>query len=163
MKRLQGTIAKACIWLFFLALFAAAGPGTDFTAVASASHQEERQALELLNADRAQHGLPPLKHDARLAQVARNHARDMAENHFFSHTNLAGQSPFDRMDAKGISYIAAGENIAQHYHVPEMQAGWMNSPGHRANILCDYFTHVGIGLYRTADGELYGVQLFAGY
>lgn len=124
--------------------------------------QDEAKAVALLNADRKKQGLPPLIADARLSQVARRHAADMVAKNFFDHTNLQGQSPFDRLAADGIEFQAAAENIAQNHDVVNMQAGWMKSPGHRANILNAQYTHVGIGLCPGKNGTLYGVQVFTG-
>ena len=125
--------------------------------------QQELQALQLLNQDRVNNGLAPLKADAKLTQVARNHAADMAKQNYLNHTNLQGKSPFDRMKANGISYRLAGENIAYNHSLEAMQEAWMNSPGHRANILNAGYTHAGVGLYTKEDGAIYGVQLFASY
>ncbi len=125
--------------------------------------QQELQALQLLNRDRAKNGLASLTADAKLTQVARNHAADMAKQNYLNHTNLQGQSPFDRMSANAIAYRSAGENIAYNHSLENMEEAWMNSPGHRANILNKGYTHAGVGLYTKADGTIYGVQLFASY
>ena len=121
------------------------------------------QAIQLLNRDRAKNGLKSLQADAKLTQVARSHAADMAKQNYFNHTNLQGKSPFDRMKANGIAYRLAGENIAYNHSLEAMQEAWMNSPGHRANILNTGYTHAGVGLYTKEDGTIYGVQLFASY
>ncbi|TWH44957.1 CAP domain-containing protein [Sporomusa sp. KB1] len=123
----------------------------------------ELLGIELLNNDREQHGLPRLIADPNLTKVAREHAADMVVRHYFNHTNLQGQSPFDRLKANGITYRSAGENIAYNYSVEKLEEAWMNSPGHRANILNTGYTHVGLGLYPGENGSLYGVQVFAGY
>nr|WP_320146172.1 CAP domain-containing protein [uncultured Anaeromusa sp.] len=125
--------------------------------------QQEMQAIQLLNRDRAKNGLTSLSADAKLTQIARSHAADMARQNYFNHTNLQGQSPFDRMTEKGIAYRSAGENIAYNHSLENMQEAWMNSPGHRANILNTGYTHGGVGLYTKEDGTIYGVQLFASY
>ena len=125
--------------------------------------QQEMQAIQLLNRDRAKNGLKSLQADAKLTQVARSHAADMAKQNYFNHTNLQGKSPFDRMKANGIAYRLAGENIAYNHSLEAMQEAWMNSPGHRANILTTGYTHAGVGLYTKEDGTIYGVQLFASY
>jgi len=124
---------------------------------------DELKAIELLNEDRVAQGLPRLIADANLTQVARKHATDMVLHNFFDHKNLQGQSPFDRMTASGITYRSAGENIAYNYSLEDMEKAWMNSPGHRANILNTGYTHVGLGLHTKSDGTIYGVQLFASY
>ena len=124
---------------------------------------DELLGIELLNNDREKQGLPRLIADANLTKVARKHAADMVTQHYFNHTNLQGQSPFDRLEASGIRYRSAGENIAYNYSVEKLEEAWMNSPGHRANILNASYTHVGLGLYPGQDGSLYGVQVFASY
>ncbi len=139
----------------------AQGSSSDAAASDASAAQLESQAVELLNQDRKKKGLAALKVDARLSQVARAHAADMVENGYFDHTNLNGQSPFDRLDAKKIRYSYAGENIASNASVPAMEKAWMNSPKHRDNILHAKYTHVGIGICTAADGSLYGVQVFA--
>lgn len=125
--------------------------------------QDEMQGIELLNNDREKHGLPRLIADSKLTQAARKHAADMVTNHYFSHTNLQGQSPFDRLKASGIAYRSAGENIGYNANAAELEKAWMNSPGHRANILNSTYTHAGVGLYTGENGAIYGVQLFASY
>ncbi|CVK18698.1 CAP domain-containing protein [Sporomusa sphaeroides] len=143
--------------------------GTDGTvrlvwqAAPAAITGDERLGIDLLNRDREKQGLPRLSADAKLSQVARKHAKDMAQNKYFSHTNRKGQSPFDRMKEDGITYRSAAENIAYNSSIAAMQAAWMNSPGHRTNILNSQYTHVGLGLYTASDGTIYGVQLFARY
>lgn len=126
----------------------------------------EMEAFNLVNAERAAHGLPPLSMTRALRSVARAHSQDMADNDFFSHTNLDGQSPFDRMRAAGIEYRTAGENIGwNNYPNPAEIAvqGWMDSPGHRANILRESFTHTGMGVAVSDDGKYYFTQVFAGF
>ncbi|HWR40075.1 MAG TPA: CAP domain-containing protein [Patescibacteria group bacterium] len=125
--------------------------------------QAESTAIDLLNRDRAKNGLAALAPDSRLTQVARKHAADMMARGYFSHTNLQGQSPFDRLKANGITFRLAGENIGDNRSVEKLESAWMESPGHRANILNSGYTHVGVGLAAKADGSLYGVQLFASY
>lgn len=122
---------------------------------------EEQKALELLNADRIANGLLPLKLNKRLTLVARAHAADMINRKFFDHVNPDGKSPFDRMEQASLTFSNAGENIAYDQSVEKMEVGWMNSPPHRANILFEGFTEVGIGMVRdTVTGSLYGVQDF---
>jgi uncharacterized protein YkwD len=110
----------------------------------------ERQVFDLTNQERAANGLQALTWSDDLANVARAHSKDMADNGFFDHNNLKGQSPFDRMQEYGIRYRAAAENIAYGYTSPEaVVEGWMNSPGHRANILNPNLTQLGVGVYGT--------------
>lgn len=118
----------------------------------------EDQVLTLVNKERANAGLSPLTMDESLRKVARIKSTDMRTNGYFSHTSPTYGSPFDMMKQFGISYTAAGENIAQGYTTPEQVVnGWMNSSGHRANILSSKFTHIGVGY--DANGH-YWTQMF---
>ncbi|MDR3592694.1 MAG: CAP domain-containing protein [Negativicutes bacterium] len=121
---------------------------------------EEQQAFRLLNADRAANGLPPLRISAALTGLAETYAQDMINRNFFSHTNPQGQSPFDRMRQAGIAYGYAGENLAINVSVPEAEQAFMNSPGHRANILNSHYTQVGVGVRHSSNGSVYVVQEF---
>ncbi|AGT31756.1 sporulation protein [Geobacillus genomosp. 3] len=106
----------------------------------------EQQVVELTNKERAKYGLPPLQVDLALSKVAREKSRDMAVHNYFSHNSPTYGSPFEMMKKFGISYTAAGENIAKGQRTPqEVVNAWMNSEGHRANILNKNFTHIGVG------------------
>lgn len=113
----------------------------------------EQKMFQLLNNERIKVGLPALVWSEDLAQVARAHSRDMFANGYFAHTDLAGNSPFDRMSKAGITFQAAGENLAYAATVDIAHNGLMNSPGHRANILEKNFKKVGIGVI---DAGVYG-------
>ena len=106
----------------------------------------EQQVLTLTNQERAKEGLKPLSTDSALMDSARAKSSDMSNNNYFSHTSPTLGSPFDQMKAKGIQYKAAAENIAKGQRTAaEVVNGWMESPGHRANIMNGNFTHIGIG------------------
>ncbi|MFJ8527309.1 CAP domain-containing protein [Bacillus sp. NPDC094106] len=106
----------------------------------------EQRVVELTNAERTKQGLPALQVDTELSKVARTKSEDMQKNHYFDHNSPTYGSPFDMMKQFGISYKAAGENIAQGQRTPEeVVQAWMNSEGHRANILNKNFTHIGVG------------------
>ncbi len=123
----------------------------------------ELKVLELVNAERTKQGLSALTWDSSLAAVAEAHSLDMAQNNFFSHTNLKGQSPFDRMKAFGISYSYAAENIAAGQKTPEsVMNSWMNSEGHRNNILNGNLTRLGVGYVKGGSYGHYWTQVFAG-
>jgi len=108
----------------------------------------EREVFDLVNEERAKQGLNALEWHTDLAAIARRHSQDMAERNFFSHDNPDGLSPFDRMTQNGITYSWAAENIAQGQRTPkEVMQTWMNSPGHKANILNENLTHLGVGFY----------------
>ena len=118
----------------------------------------ENQVLTLINKERKAAGLSNLTMDENLRKVARVKSTDMRTHNYFSHTSPTYGSPFDMMKQFGISYKAAAENIAQGYTTPEaVVKGWMNSSGHRANILNSSFTHIGIGY--DSNGH-YWTQMF---
>lgn len=107
------------------------------------------EVFELTNAEREKAGLSPFEWSDALADVATAHSKDMYDRGFFSHVNLDGLSPFDRMHNAGIHFSAAAENIASGYRTPaEVVAGWMDSPGHRANILNPDLHKLGVGYYK---------------
>lgn len=122
--------------------------------------QAEQQAVSLLNADRRANGLPDLQVDSRVTTIAQNYAQDMVNRNYFSHYSPEGQSPFDRLKQGGISYSAAGENIGMNQSVQNAEVAFMNSSGHRANILNSTFTKVGIGVAYDKNGNIYIVQDF---
>ncbi|MEH7238150.1 CAP domain-containing protein [Bacillus sp. JJ1562] len=121
--------------------------------------QFEQEVVTLTNNERAKQGLQPLKIDLKLSEVARTKSSDMKTNGYFSHTSPTYGSPFDMMKQFGVQYRAAGENIAMGQRSPqEVVNGWMNSEGHRKNILNSNFTHIGIG---HVEGN-YWTQMFIG-
>lgn len=106
----------------------------------------EQEILRLTNAERQKAGLAPLALDDNLMNSARAKSKDMSQNKYFSHTSPTYGSPFDQMASFGVKYRAAAENIAQGQRsAEEVVRAWMNSPGHRQNILTGSFTHIGIG------------------
>ena len=110
------------------------------------STQLINRVLELTNIERAKAGLKPLTLNNRLAQAAQGHSDSMAADDFFSHTGADGSDIGDRIKDSGYKYSRAGENIAAGQQTAEgVVRGWMNSPGHRANILNPNFTEIGIG------------------
>lgn len=119
----------------------------------SVDEASEQRMLQLVNEERTSRGLKELVMDEKLREVARAHSKDMFEQGYFSHTSLDGRTPFDRMQAAGITFFAAGENLALAPNVDIAHNGLMNSPGHRANILTGEFGKVGIGVI---DSGIYG-------
>lgn len=120
----------------------------------------EEQVVELVNAYRAQYGLSALTADWELARVARYKSQDMHDRGYFAHNSPTYGTPFDMIRRFGLSYRTAGENIAKGYATPQAVVnGWMNSSGHRANILNGSFTKIGVGY--VADGHIW-TQLFIG-
>ena len=119
-----------------------------------------QQVLTLVNRERAANGLSALRLDDTLSRFAAVKSQDMHDNGYFSHTSPTYGSPFDMMKSFGVSYNYAGENIAMGYATPEaVVSAWMNSAGHRANILSASFTAMGVGY--VADGG-YWTQWFIG-
>lgn len=121
---------------------------------------EEQRAFDLLNADRAKQGMPALKLNSKLTSLAENYAQYMINTGNFAHNDLQGRTPFDRMNAAGISYKYAGENLAKNSSVDAAEVAFMNSSGHRANILSPNYTEVGIGVRHDSNGTVYVVQEF---
>ena len=106
----------------------------------------EQEVTKLVNVERAKAGLPALKSDWELARVAEFKSQDMRDKNYFSHTSPTYGSPFTMMKNFGITYKAAGENIAKGQRTAsEVVQAWMNSEGHRANIMSKNFTHIGVG------------------
>lgn len=148
-----------CIWGTLPPAGGGSGDPPDTDSPMEASELEARVA-ELVNEHRQSIGAEPLVWLNDLGDVARAHSQDMADRGFFSHTNPDGDDPFDRMSDAGISYGWAGENIAWGYTSAEaVVQGWLDSPGHRANIENVNYTHHGIG--HVAEGN-YWTHLFAG-
>lgn len=120
----------------------------------------EAQVVRLVNQARSQNGLPPLTEDWELSRVARYKSQDMKDRGYFSHTSPTYGTPFQMIRAFGLTYRYAGENIAMGYATPQaVMEGWMNSSGHRANILSPNFTKIGVGY--VAKGN-YWTQMFLG-
>ena len=123
-------------------------------------HAYEKEVVALVNAERAKYGLSALTLSENLCNKARIKSQDMADRNYFSHNSPTYGTPFEMMQSFGISYRAAGENIAQGYSTPRaVVTAWMNSEGHRENILSSKYTHIGVGY--TADGN-HWTQWFIG-
>lgn len=121
---------------------------------------DEQKMINLVNQDRAANGLPALTFDSSLRAGALEHSRDMMQNNYFSHTSPTQGDFTTRIRAAGVKYTAAGENIAKYGSVESAEVGFMNSPGHRANILNANFTRIGIGIVYN-NGAYYITQWFA--
>ena len=132
------------------------------TTTSSNMNSDEKEVFDLINKQRIQNGLSPLKENSELQRVARIKAQDMVNNNYFSHTSPTYGSPFDMMKSFKISYNTAGENIAGNSSNSDAVTAWMNSPGHRANILNSSFNQTGIGVVKGSKyGKIY-VQMFIG-
>ena len=120
----------------------------------------EKEVIRLVNEIRVEYGLGTLAENWQLSRVARYKSQDMADRNYFSHTSKTYGSPFEMIKAFDISYNTAGENIAQGYTTPKSVVdGWMNSSGHRVNILNASFKQIGVGY---VQGGNYWTQMFIG-
>jgi uncharacterized YkwD family protein len=134
---------------------------TDNTAGNFSAFQKE--VTDLVNVERTNRGLKPLKLDAELSSVATKKSEDMVNKKYFAHNSPTYGSPFDMMKQFGISYRSAGENIAMGQENPkEVVNSWMNSQGHRENILNPDFTNIGVGIAKDNNGSIYWTQMFVG-
>lgn len=135
-------------------------PTNSGTPTSSSISQFEKEVVELTNAERAKYGLTALTIDTELSKVARTKSQDMKDRNYFDHTSPTYGSPFDMMKQFGINYSSAGENIAQGQTTPQQVVqAWMNSEGHRANILKASYTHIGVGYVQSGN---YWTQMFIG-
>ena len=136
---------------------------TGSTGTVSSVNSMEKQVASLTNSERKAAGLGSLTLDSQLSMLARMKAEDMAKNGYFSHTSPTYGSAFDMMKQYGVSYRTAGENIAKGQKTAEsVMNGWMNSSGHRANILSSAYTHIGVGYAKDSKGNTCWVQIFKG-
>lgn len=142
---------------------AASKPAASQTTTGSSYSAFQNEVVRLVNVERAKNGLSALSIDAGIMKTATIKSQDMAKNNYFSHTSPTYGSPFDLMKQYGVSYRAAGENIAMGQTSPaQVMNGWMNSPGHRANILNGSYTKIGVGVAQNANGTYYWTQHFIG-
>lgn len=133
-------------------------PGQTINVPSNEQASIEKEVVKLVNVERAKAGLPALKEDWELSRVAKYKSQDMRDNNYFSHTSPTYGSPFTMMKNYGISYKSAGENIAKGQKTAaEVVKAWMNSEGHKANIMSKDFTHIGVG--HVASGN-YWTQMF---
>ncbi|MBD1842080.1 CAP domain-containing protein [Cyanobacteria bacterium FACHB-63] len=139
-------------------------PSTPPTPVQSTTTARIETAIyQQINQVRQQDGLSGLKNNNRLAAVARRYSKQMAEKNFFSHTSPDGTTPADRVRADRIFYIAVGENLFKGTNVaqpaPAAVEGWLDSPGHRENILRPIYAETGVGVWKK-NNTYYITQLF---
>ncbi|TYS14488.1 serine protease [Rossellomorea vietnamensis] len=120
-----------------------------------------QQVIDLTNGERKKNGLPALKPHAELSNVARIKSEDMVNKNYFSHTSPTYGSPFEMMENFGIEYSTAAENIAAGQNSPkEVVQAWMDSPGHRKNIMNNQVTHIGVGYAEDGGMGIYWTQMF---
>ncbi|QPC47426.1 CAP domain-containing protein [Mangrovibacillus cuniculi] len=138
-------------------------PAPKQEAQSSEDKQFAAQVLDLVNQERQKAGLQPVQLDEQVASVATKKSEDMRDNNYFSHTSPTYGSPFDMLKQFGVNYNSAGENIAAGQRTPEeVMKAWMESPGHKANILSSNFTHLGVGVAKGGSYGVYWTQMFIG-
>ena len=136
-------------------------PGQKLTIPAVTTNSQESEVARLVNVERAKSGLPALKLNWQLSRVARYKSADMANKGYFAHNSPTYGTPFQMMENFGLRFSAAGENIAYGQRTPaEVMRDWMNSPGHRNNIMSPSFTEIGVGLAKNKNGVCYWTQQF---
>ncbi|MEJ4023564.1 CAP domain-containing protein [Clostridioides difficile] len=123
----------------------------------------QKEVVDLVNVERAKAGLNPLTLDSSISNVATKKSQDMIDNNYFSHNSPTYGSPFDMLKKFGVSYKTAGENIAMGQKTPkEVVNAWMNSEGHRKNIMNPNFSKIGVGVAQKSGGSIYWTQIFVG-
>lgn len=137
-------------------------PGNKVTVpLYTATKSVEAEVVRLCNVERAKNGLRPLTANWQLARVARYKSADMRDKNYFSHTSPTYGSPFDMMKSFNVQYSSAGENIAAGQTTAQaVVTSWMNSPGHRQNILSADFTQIGVGYATGGSYRYYWTQMF---
>lgn len=122
---------------------------------------QENEVIRLVNVERTRAGLQALTQNWQLSRVARYKSQDMIDKGYFAHNSPTYGSPFKMMESFGLKYSAAGENIAMGQQSPsQVMNAWMNSPGHRNNIMSPSFTQIGVGLAKDRNGRMYWTQMF---
>ncbi|RUS93461.1 hypothetical protein DSM106972_096100 [Dulcicalothrix desertica PCC 7102] len=138
-------------------------PQTTLSAQSANTTKIEAAIRASINQVRQKEKLQPLKNNERLAEVARKYSKQMAEKNFFSHTGVDGSTLASRVEASGIIYWLVGENLFRGTNLNEPVSiaveGWLESPGHRANILRPPFNETGVGVWRIQN-TYYITQLF---
>lgn len=137
-------------------------PGQKLTIpTATAINSLENEVIRLTNVERTKRGLPALKSNWELSRCARYKSQDMINKNYFAHQSPTYGSPFDMIESFGIKMASGGENIAMGQRTPqEVVAAWMNSPGHRGNILSTAYTQIGVGVAKSKSGSYYWTQMF---
>lgn len=121
----------------------------------------EEEVIRLVNEERSKVGVSLLTENKELSNIARMKSQDFIDKNYFSHNSPTYGSPFEMLDNLNVNYTAAAENIASGQRSSrEAMTTWMNSPGHKANILNSAFNQIGVGVARDRNGNLYWTQLF---
>lgn len=136
-------------------------PGQRLTIPTVTTTAQENEVIRLVNVQRSKAGLQQLKTNWQLCRVARYKSADMANKGYFAHNSPTYGTPFKMMESFGLRFSSAGENIAYGQRTPaEVMNGWMNSPGHRNNIMSASYTEIGVGLAKNKSGVSYWTQQF---
>jgi len=136
-------------------------PGQKITIPDVPTASLEDEVIRLVNEQRVKAGLQPLTKNWELCRVARYKSADMANKGYFSHISPTYGTPFQMMENFGLRFTAAGENIAYGQRTPaEVMRDWMNSPGHRSNIMSSTYNQIGVGLAKNKNGVCYWTQMF---
>ncbi len=123
--------------------------------------QIEKEVIRLVNVERSKRGLETLQENWQLSRCARYKSKDMVNKKYFSHYSPTYGSPFKMMEDFGLRFTAAGENIAKgQQSAQQVMNAWMNSPGHRSNILSSSFNQIGVGLAKDKNGVYHWTQMF---
>ena len=136
--------------------------GSSSSSNTSSLSSDEKEVFDLINKQRTNNGLSALKMDSEALQVARVKAQDMVDNNYFSHNSPIYGSPFEMLNSFKVTYKTAGENIAGNSSNSAAVTAWMNSSGHKANILGDSFNYTGIGVVKSSKYGLILTQMFIG-
>ena len=147
--------------LILIMLFALSPVAFAFGTVAASNPSYEERVVQLVNLEREKAGLDALYIDSKISDVARVKSKDMADLNYFDHYSPTYGMANNMLLRFGITYSFWGENIASGQDTPEIVVlEWMNSPTHRANILSQNFTFIGVGYYLDTDGTPFWTQLF---
>lgn len=162
-----GAVSKKYVKAIYPSSGSSGGTGSNTgtsggTQTSSTMNSDEKEVFNLINKQRTNNGLQALKVDEEVQRVARIKAEDMVANNYFSHTSPTYGSPFDMLKSFKISYRTAGENIAANSSNSGAVNSWMNSSGHKANILNSSFNYTGIGVVSSSKYGKIFVQMFVG-
>lgn len=162
-KDFVGLVSKEYVKLIYpQSSSSGSGSSSGNTSTTSGLTADEQEVFNLINAQRTAAGLSALKIDEELQNVATVKAKDMVDNNYFSHNSPTYGTPFNMIKNYGITYKAAGENIAGNSTNKGAVNAWMNSSGHKANILNSNYNYTGIGVVSSPKyGKIY-VQMFIG-
>lgn len=158
-----GAVSKKYVKAIYPSSGSSGSTGTSGgTQTSSTMNLDEKEVFDLINKQRTNSGLSALKVDEEVQRVAKIKAEDMVANNYFSHTSPIYGSPFDMLKSFKISYKTAGENIAANSSNTGAVNSWMNSSGHKANILNSNFNYTGIGIVSSSKYGKIFVQMFVG-